>query len=78
VQRRVATIASAVSPYLYIIWAQSAFSRKDYSEGVRLSVWCLKEFIKTQLMWRQLDRQRSFVERYANQVDVNETGFAIR
>lgn len=78
VQRRVARIASAVSPYLYIIWAQSAFSRKEISEGVRLSVWCLKEFIKTQLMWRKLDRQRSFVERYANQGDVSETGFAVR
>ena len=78
VQRRVAFIANAVSPYLYVIWAQSAFARKDFAEGIRLSIWCIKELIKTQLMWRQLDHDRSFVERYANQVDVSETGFAVR
>ena len=77
-QRRVAYIASAVSPYLYFVWAQRAFARKDFSEGIRLTLWCMKELIKTQLMRRQLNHQRSFVERYANQVDVSETGFAVR
>jgi hypothetical protein len=78
VQRRVARIASAVSPFQYIVWAQSAFARKDFAQGIRLSIWCIKELIKTQLMWRQLDHERSFDERYANQVDVTETGFAVR
>jgi hypothetical protein len=77
-QRRVASIANAVSPYLFLIWAQQALSRGDIRVGVQLIVTCAKEVTKVQLAWQQLDRDRTFVERYANQVDVNETGFAVR
>ena len=77
-QRRVASIANAVSPYLFLIWAQRALSRGDISEGVRMVVTCAKEVTKVQLAWRSLDRERTFVERFANTVDASETGFAIR
>ena len=77
-QRRVAVIANAVSPYLFFLWAQRAFSRKDVREGMRLSIVCCKEAIKAQLSWRRLDPERTFVERFATTVDASETGFAIR
>jgi len=77
-QRRVASIANAVSPYLFLIWAQQALSRGDIRVGVQLIVTCAKEATKVQLAWRQLDRDRTFVERYALAVDSGDTGFAIR
>ena len=77
-QRRVASIANAVSPYLFILWAERAFARKDISEALRLALVCIKEAIKAQHSWRRLDRERTFVERFANTVDAAETGFAIR
>ena len=77
-QRRVASIANAVSPYLFLIWAQRALSRGDIRVGVQLLVTCAKEVTKVQLAWRRLDRDRTFVERYASTVEPGETGFAIR
>lgn len=77
-QRRVANIANTVSPYLFLIWAQRAFARKDIGEGFRLIVTCIKEVIKAQVSWRRLDRERTFVERFASSTDASETGFAIR
>lgn len=77
-QRRVASIANAVSPYLFLIWAQRALSRGDIRVGVQLLVTCAKEVTKVQLAWRRLDRDRTFVERYASTVEPSETGFAIR
>ena len=77
-QRRVASIANAVSPYLFLIWAQRALSRGDIRVGVQLLVTCVKEVTKVQLAWRRLDRDRTFVERYASTVEPGETGFAIR
>ena len=77
-QRRIAGIANSVSPYLFLVWAQRAFARKDLREGLRLVVVCLKEAIKAQRSWRRLDRERTFVERFASTVDASETGFAIR
>jgi len=77
-QRRVASIANAVSPYLFLIWAQRALSRGDIRVGVQLLVTCAKEVTKVQLAWRQLDRDRTFVERYALTVESADTGFAIR
>jgi hypothetical protein len=47
-------------------------------EACRLSLVCVKEAIKAQRLWRRLDRDRTFVERYASTVDPGETGFAIR
>lgn len=78
VQRRVASIANTVSPYLFLLWAQRAFTRKDTAEGLRLLATCMKEAIKAQVSWRRLDRERTFVERFASTVDASETGFAIR
>ena len=46
--------------------------------GVQLIVTCAKEATKVQLAWRQLDRDRTFVERYALTVESGDTGFAIR
>ena len=77
-QRRVASIANAVSPYLFLIWAQHALEKGDISRGVRMVATCVKEVTKVQLAWRRLDRERTFVERFANTVDASETGFAIR
>jgi hypothetical protein len=77
-QRRVASIANAVSPYLFLIWAQRALSRGDIRVGVQLLVTFAKELTKVQLAWRQLDRDRTFVERYALTVESGDTGFAIR
>ena len=77
-QRRVACIANAVSPYLFLIWAQRAPSRGDITEGVRMVVTCAKEVTKVQLAWRSLYRERTFVERFSNTVDASETGFSIR
>jgi glycosyltransferase involved in cell wall biosynthesis len=77
-QRRVASIANAVSPYLFLIWAQRALSRGDIRVGVQLIVTCAKEVTKVQLAWRRLDRDRTFVERYASTVEPGDTGFAIR
>ena len=77
-QRRVASIANAVSPYLFILWAERAFARKDVREACRLSLVCVKEAIKAQRLWRRLDRDRTFVERYASTVEPGDTGFAIR
>ena len=77
-QRRVASIANAVSPYLFILWAERAFARKDVREACRLSLVCVKEAIKAQRLWRRLDCDRTFVERYASTVEPGDTGFAIR
>ena len=77
-QRRVASIANAVSPYLFLIWAQRALSSGDIRVGVQLIVTCAKEVTKVQLAWRRLDRDRTFVERYASTVEPGDTGFAIR
>jgi len=77
-QRRVARIANAVSPYLFILWADRAFARGDISEALRLTLVCIKEAIEAQRSWRRLDRERTFVEKFANTVDASETGFAIR
>jgi glycosyltransferase involved in cell wall biosynthesis len=77
-QRRVASIANAVSPYLFLLWAQQALSRGDIRVGVQLIVTCAKEVTKVQLAWRRLDRDRTFVERYASTVESGDTGFAIR
>ena len=77
-QRRVASIANAVSPYLFILWAERAFARKDVREACHLSLVCVKEAIKAQRSWQRLDRERTFVEKFANTVDAFETGFAIR
>ena len=77
-QRRVASIANAVSPYLFLIWAQHALEKGDISRGVRMVATCVKEVTKVQFAWRRLDRERTFVERFANTVDASETGFAIR
>jgi len=77
-QRRVASVANAVSPYLFLLWAQRAFARRDVREGIRLVVVCVKEAMKAQLNWRRLKKERTFVEQYAKVVDVAETGFAVQ
>lgn len=76
-QRRIAAIANAVSPYLFLMWAQRAMANGDIRRGVHLAVVCVKEVLKAQVTWRVLDRDRSFVERYANSVDASDTGFAV-
>lgn len=77
-QRRVASVANAVSPYLFLLWAQRAFARRDVREGIRLVVVCVKEAMKAQLNWRRLKKVRTFAEQYAKVVDVTETGFAVQ
>jgi glycosyltransferase involved in cell wall biosynthesis len=77
VQRRIAAIANAVSPYLFLVWAQRAMANGNIRRGVHLAAVCVKEVLKAQVTWRVLDRDRSFVERYANSVDASDTGFAV-
>jgi glycosyltransferase involved in cell wall biosynthesis len=77
-QRRVASIANAVSPYIFILGAYRAFICKNVREGLRLTLFSAKQAIKVHLTWRRLDRDRTFVERLTNIGDSSETGFAIR
>jgi glycosyltransferase involved in cell wall biosynthesis len=77
-QRRVAGIANAVSPYIFILGAYRAFICKNVREGLRLTLFSAKQVLKVHLTWRRLDRERTFVERLTNIGDSSETGFAIR
>jgi glycosyltransferase involved in cell wall biosynthesis len=76
-QRRIAAIANAVSPYLFLMWAQRAMANGDIRKGVHFAAVCAKEALKAQVTWRGLDRDRSFVERYAILGDAIDNGFAV-
>ena len=77
-QRRVASIANAVSPYIFILWAYRAFCRKDLEAGFSLTLFSAKQAVKVNLNWFRLDPGRTFVDRFTNTGDASETGFAIR
>lgn len=76
-QRRISFIANTVSPYLFLLWAKRAWKTGDTRGSLHLAIVCAKEAVKAQVTWLRLNPQRSFVERYASQVDAGESGFAV-